>query len=92
MKKDHINQKEAREVEIKIVEEEILDLRGKSREEAIAAYRRLLVAIADNDTREHNYSLRFRIPFTVPSLGCWMTNPIFFIRLIALKLFGCIRA
>jgi len=39
--------KEARKFEIEILEKEILDLKGKKREEAIKAYRKLLLSSAD---------------------------------------------
>ena len=44
MKKENVNQQVAREFEIKIMEAEILGLRGRPREEAMAAYRKFLVA------------------------------------------------
>ena len=39
--------KEARKFEIEILEKEILDLKGKIREEAMKAYRKLLLPSAD---------------------------------------------
>ena len=39
--------KEARIFEIEILETEILDLKGRKREEAMKAYRRLLLTSAD---------------------------------------------
>jgi hypothetical protein len=44
MKKENNSEQKAREVEIQIMETEILCLRGICREEAMAAYRKLLVA------------------------------------------------
>jgi hypothetical protein len=44
MKKDKNSEQEAREVEMEIMEKEILDLKGRYREEAMDAYRKLLVA------------------------------------------------
>lgn len=44
MKKENNSAQEAREVEMEIIETEILDLRGRYREEAMEAYRKLLVA------------------------------------------------
>ena len=38
---------EARRLEIEILETEILDLKGKKREEAIKAYRKLLLSSKD---------------------------------------------
>lgn len=39
--------KEARKFEIEILEKEILDLKGKIREEAMKAHRKLLLSSAD---------------------------------------------
>ncbi len=44
MKNDNNFEQETREVEIEIMEKEILELRGRIREEAMDAYRKLLVA------------------------------------------------
>jgi hypothetical protein len=44
MKNENNSEQEAREVEIEIMETEMLDLRGVYREEAMEAYRKLLVA------------------------------------------------
>jgi hypothetical protein len=38
---------EARKLEIEILETEILDLKGRKREEAMKAYRKLLLSSAD---------------------------------------------
>ena len=47
MKKGNDSEQKAREVEIQTIETEILRLRGISREEAMVAYRKLLVASTD---------------------------------------------
>jgi hypothetical protein len=47
MKKESGNQQEAIESEIKIMEAELLGFNGKYREEARAAYRKLLIASRD---------------------------------------------
>jgi hypothetical protein len=44
MKNENSSEQETREVEMQIMETEILDLRGNYREEAMEAYRKLLVA------------------------------------------------
>jgi hypothetical protein len=44
MKKEDNSEQEAREVEIEIMEKEILGLRGRHREIAMEAYRKLLIA------------------------------------------------
>ncbi len=44
MRKDNNSEQEAREAEIEIMEKEILDLKGRYREEAMDAYRKLLLA------------------------------------------------
>ncbi len=44
MRKGNNSEQEAREAEIEIMEKEILDLKGRYREEAMDAYRKLLVA------------------------------------------------
>ncbi len=44
MRKYNNSEQEAREAEIEIMEKEILDLKGRYREEAMDAYRKLLVA------------------------------------------------
>ena len=44
MKKENKSEQEAREVEIEIMEKEILNLKGKYREEAMESYRKLLIA------------------------------------------------
>jgi len=40
--------REARELEIEILETEILDLKGRKREEAMRVYRKLLLSSADD--------------------------------------------
>jgi hypothetical protein len=47
MKKENRNQNETEELEIKAMEARIPSLRGKYREEAMAAYRKLLGASTD---------------------------------------------
>ncbi len=44
MKKEHNSNQEARETEMEIMEKEMLNLRGRFREEAMEAYRKLLIA------------------------------------------------
>jgi len=44
MKEENTFEQEAREVEMQIMGTEILNLRGRYREEAMEAYRKLLVA------------------------------------------------
>ena len=55
MKKENGNQQEAMEFEIETMEAEILGLRGKYREEAMAAYRKLLVASTDKPVYFERY-------------------------------------
>jgi len=55
MKKENGNQQEAIEFEIETMEAEILGLRGKYREEAMAAYRKLLVASTDKPVYFERY-------------------------------------
>ena len=45
MKKENNSEQEAKEVEIEIMEKTILTLKGKYREAAMEAYRKLLVAL-----------------------------------------------
>jgi hypothetical protein len=44
MKKEDNSEQETRKNEIEIMEKEILDLKGRCREEAMEAYRKLFVA------------------------------------------------